>query len=337
MIIEVIQQLVEHRNLSEDEAGRVMAFIMSGEATSAQVAAFLTALRMKGETPDELVGFARIMRDRATPVWESDGPDVVDTCGTGGDRSGTFNISTAAAFVTAGAGARVAKHGNRSVSSKSGSADVLEALGVDIQMRPETLRRAIEDVGIGFLFAQVFHRSMKYVMPARTEIRIRTVFNILGPLANPARACYQVIGVNSESIMELMATALARLGSRHAFVVHGDGGLDEISISGPSRIIEVHGGELEHRTIRPTDFGLAESPLTAIAGGSPEDNAGIIENVLSGATGPQRDAVVINAAAAITAAGLTADLAAGVEAASASIDSGKAMAALAGLRELSKR
>ena len=335
MLTEIIQQLVERRDLTEQQSSAAMGEIMSGEATDAQVAAFLTALRMKGEGVDELVGFARVMRERAVPLWDGTPMDVVDTCGTGGDRSGTFNISTAAAFVAAGAGATVAKHGNRSVSSRSGSADVLEALGVDIRMTPEKLRQALGEIGIGFLFAQSFHRSMKYVMPARTQIRIRTVFNFLGPLANPANACFQVIGVNSISILETMARALGRLGARHAFVVHGDGGLDEISLSGPTEAIEVRGEDLRRLSIAPSDFGVSPSPLTAIQGGDPARNAEIVREVLSGRKGPHRDAVLINAAAAVTAAGLGRDLEHGYEVAADAVDSGRALEKLDALRAFS--
>lgn len=336
MIIDTIQKLVEGRDLAEAEAGAVMGEIMSGAATHAQVAAFLTALRMKGETADELVGFARVMRERAAPVWDGPPMDVLDTCGTGGDRSGTFNISTAAAFVAAGAGATVAKHGNRSVSSQSGSADVLEALGVDIQMPVERLRRALSEIGIGFLFAQAFHKSMKHVAPVRTEIRLRTVFNILGPLANPAGACYQVVGVNSLSIMERMAAALDRLGVRRAFVVHGAAGLDEISLSGPTDILAVGESRIQRLSVAPADFGVAAAPLDAVRGGGPAENAAIVGDVLAGGKGPHRDAVLINAAAAVAAAGLAEDLSDGYVRAAAAVDSGRALEKLEALQALSK-
>jgi anthranilate phosphoribosyltransferase len=337
MITEFIQSVVDGKNLSEADAREVMGRIMSGEASDPEIAAFLTALRMKGETVDELVGFARVMRARAVPFWDGQpATPVVDTCGTGGDRSGTFNISTAAAFVAAGAGAKVAKHGNRSISSRSGSADVLEALGIDIQMPPERLRRAIDEVGIAFLFAQAFHKSMKYVMPARTAIRIRTVFNFLGPLSNPARADFQVVGVNDAAIVELMASALGRLGARHAFVVHGEGGLDEVSIAGPTSVIEVTGHDLRHMWIKPEDFGIPTAPLEAILGGDPALNAGIIRDVLGGKTGPHRDAVLINAMFAVVAAGLAGGLPEGLAVARDAIDSGRAMEKLEGLKALSE-
>ncbi len=335
MISDVIERLVEGIDLDEHEARDVMNEIMTGQSTPAQISACLTALRMKGETLDELVGFARVMRERATPIWEGDVPDTLDTAGTGGDRSGTFNISTAAAFVAAGAGARVAKHGNRSVSSRSGSADVMEALGIDIQMTIKKLRKAINEVGIGFLFAQAFHRSMRYVMPVRSEIKVRTVFNILGPLANPASARFQVIGVNTPDILELMANAATRLGVTHAFVVHGTDGIDEISVARPTRIVECHQGKLKSFVLRPEDLGVVPSPLDAIQGGDARTNAGIVEKVLEGVKGPYRDAVLMNAAAAIVAAGLAKDLRSGFEIGSEAIDSGSALGKLKALRALS--
>jgi len=238
MIVDAIQKLIERVDLSEQEARASMEQIMAGQATDAQIGAFLTALRMKGETPAELIGFARVMREKAEPLWDGEVPDVLDTAGTGGDRCGTFNISTAAAFVVAGSGIRVAKHGNRSATSKCGSADVMEALRLDIQMPIERLRRAIKDVGIGFLFAPRFHSSMKYVMPARSQLKIRTVFNILGPLASPAAARFQVVGVFSPTLMELMANALLGLGLDCALVVHGADGVDEVSISTKTNVVE---------------------------------------------------------------------------------------------------
>src|SRR5215467_9227969 len=239
MITDFIQKMIDRANLTEQEARSAMDEIMAGQATDAQVAGFLTALRMKGVTPAELVGFARVMREKAEPFWDGDVLPVLDTCGTGGDCSGTFNISTAAAFVVAGAGIRVAKHGNRSATSRCGSADVMEALGTDIQLPIPRLRSAVTEVGIGFLFAQRFHRSMKHVAPVRSQLKVRTVFNILGPLANPASAQFQVIGVFSPSLRELMAQALDGLGIDRAFVVHSEDGLDEISISARTAITEV--------------------------------------------------------------------------------------------------
>src|SRR5262245_64088692 len=233
MITDLIQKMIDRVDLSEQEARVAMEEIMTGQSTDAQIGAFLTALRMKGETAQELIGFARVMREKAEPLWNGEAKPVLDTAGTGGDRSGTFNISTAAAFVAAGAGVHVAKHGNRSASSLCGSADVMEALGVDIQMPIDRLRRAINEVGIGFLFAQRFHTSMKYVMPARAQLRLRTVFNILGPLTNPAAACFHAVGASTPEIMERIAKAHQGLGFKHALVVHGDNVLDEVSV--PSR------------------------------------------------------------------------------------------------------
>lgn len=335
MITDVIVRFTEGFDLNEDEAREVMNEIMTGQSTPAQVAAFLTALRMKGETLDELVGFARVMREKATPVWEGEPLETLDTAGTGGDRSGTFNISTAAAFVAAGAGASVAKHGNRSISSRSGSADVMESLGVDIQMPVEKLRKALKEIGIGFFFAQAFHRSMKYVAPVRSEIKVRTVFNILGPLVNPAAARFQVIGVNSDNILDLMANAASRLGVTHAFVVHGTDGVDEISIAAPTRIVECHEGKLNSFVLQPEDLGVERTSLEAIQGGDAQTNAGIVREVLRGAKGPHRDAVLLNAAAAITAAGLAPDLKSGFTAGAVAIDSGKALGKLEALQALS--
>src|SRR6266566_4205158 len=295
MISEAIQKLAEREDLTEQEARAAMEEIMAGQATDAQIAAFLTALRMKGETAQELIGFARVMREKAEPLWDGEAPPVLDTCGTGGDRSGTFNISTAAAFVAAGAGIRVAKHGNRSASSRCGSADVMEALGVDIHMPMDRLRRAIKDLDIGFLFAQRFHTSMKHVMPARAQLKVRTVFNILGPLANPAGACFQVVGVSSPEVMELMANALQGLGLEHAFVVHGANGLDEVSNSSRTYVVEIRGGEMGQFVMTPEDFGLTSAKIDALLGGDAADNAKIIESVLGGERGPRRDIVLLNA------------------------------------------
>jgi anthranilate phosphoribosyltransferase len=333
VITQAIQRLIERRDLSEAEAREVMELIMTGGATDAQLGSFLTALRMKGETQDEVVGFARVMREKATPLWNGDPLDVLDTCGTGGDGSGTFNISTVAAFVAAGAGARVAKHGNRAASSKCGSADVLESLGVNIQMPPSDLRRVLKDVGIGFLFAPSFHTSIKYVMPARKQLGIRTVFNMLGPLANPAGATFQVIGVYSESLLDLMAGAVVRLGVRHAFIVHGRDGVDEITLSAPTDVVEVTEGNLRRFTVEPEDFGVERAGPEALQGGDAATNARITHDILAGETGPRRDIVLINAAAAIAAAGLAGDLAEGFRLAMLSIDSGAARQKLDELKE----
>jgi len=312
-----------------------METIMTGEATDAQIGAFLTALRMKGETAQELIGFARVMREKALPLWDGDAPAVLDTCGTGGDRSGTFNISTACAFVAAGAGVRVAKHGNRSATSRCGSADVLEALGIDIQMPIERLRSAIKDAGFGFLFAQRFHTSMKHVMPARAQLKVRTVFNILGPLANPASACFQVVGVSSAEIMELMAGALHGLGLKHGFVVHGANGLDEVSVSSRTYVVEIRGDEVRQFVMTPEDFGIPTWKMDALIGGDAAENALIIESVFRGDPGPRRDVVLLNTAPALVAAGAASTWKEGIRLAADSIDSGKALKKLEELREFS--
>jgi anthranilate phosphoribosyltransferase len=336
MITEFIHKLVERIDLTQAEAGEAMRELMTGNATDAQIAAFLTALRMKGETATELVGFAQVMRDKAEPFWDGATASVMDIVGTGGDGSGTFNISTAAGLVASGAGLKVAKHGNRAASSKCGSADVLEALGVNLQMPMDRLRLAVTDIGFGFLFAQRFHSSMKHVMPTRSQLKMRTVFNILGPLANPARAEYQVVGVFTPALLELMARALHGLGVRHAFVVHGSDGVDEISISGPSRVVEMRNGELRSYTITPGDFGVTPAARDAVRGGDAVANAAIIEAIFKGERGPRRDVVLMNAAAAIVAAGGAASLNEAFKAAAGSIDSGAAMKKLDDVRELSR-
>jgi anthranilate phosphoribosyltransferase len=333
MITDLIQKMIDRVDLSQAEARSAMEEIMTGQATDAQIAGFLTALRMKGETAQELIGFARVMRERAEPLWDGEVPSVLDTCGTGGDRCGTFNISTAAAFVAAAAGVRVAKHGNRSASSRCGSADVMEALGIDIQMPIERLRRAIKDVGLGFLFAQRFHTSMKHVTAARTQLKVRTVFNILGPLANPAFACFHVVGVASPEIMELMANAIHGLGLKHAFVVHGANGMDEVSISSRTYVVEIRGDETRQFMMTPEDFGIASAKIDAILGGDAAANAGIIESIFRGERGPRRDVVLLNAAPALVAAGAASTWREGIRLAAESIDSGAALKKLEELRE----
>src|SRR3989449_2619966 len=288
MITDFIQKMIERVDLTEPEARQAMQEIMAGQATEGQIAGFLKALGMKGETSHELVGFARVMREKAEPLWDGDVPPVLDTAGTGGDRCGTFNISTAAAFVAAAAGVRVAKHGNRSATSRCGSADVMEALGLDIQMPIERLRRAIQDTGIGFLFAQLLHTSMKHVMAARTQLKVRTVFNILGPLANPAGARFQVVGVSSPEIMELMANALHGLNTDHAFVVHGANGMDEVSISSRTYVVEMRQGEIRQFVISPKDFGITSARIETILGGGAIEKARIIESAFGGGTRPRR-------------------------------------------------
>lgn len=333
MITDLIHKMIDRVDLTAEEARAAMELIMAGGATDAQIAAFLTALRMKGETAPELVGFAQVMREKAEPLWDGDVLPVLDTCGTGGDRSGTFNISTAAAFVSAGAGVRVAKHGNRSASSRCGSADVIEALGIDIQLPGEELRRAIQEVGFGFLFAQRFHKSMKHVMPVRTQLKVRTVFNILGPLANPAAACFQVVGVPSAELMELMANALHGLGLKHAFVVHGANGLDEVSISSRTYVVEIREGEIRQFVMTPEDFGIQPAKLDTILGGDAAQNASMIEGVLRGERGPRRDVVLLNAAPGLVAAGAASTWKEGIRLAAESIDSGAALRKLDEIRQ----
>ncbi len=335
MITDLIQKMIERIDLTEQEARGAMEEIMAGRATDAQIAGFLTALRMKGETAQELIGFARVMREKAEPLWDGEVLPVLDTAGTGGDRSGTFNISTAAAFVAAGAGIRVAKHGNRSASSRCGSADVMEALGIDIQLPVDRLRLAIKEVGIGFLFAQRFHTSMKHVMPARAQLKVRTVFNILGPLASPAAACFHVVGVSSPEIMELMANALHGLGLKHAFVVHGANGMDEVSISSRTYVVEIRGDEIRQFVMTPEDFGIQSVRIDAILGGDAAENAKIIESVFRGERGPRRDVVLLNAAPAIVAADAAPTWKEGIRLAAESIDSGSALRKLEELKEFS--
>jgi anthranilate phosphoribosyltransferase len=335
VIREAIDAIVSHgRSLSEDEAAAVMRDIMSGEATPAQIGAFLVALRAKGETVDEITGMARVMREHALSVPTAGLSGLVDTCGTGGDASGTFNVSTAAAFVVAGAGGRVAKHGNRAMTSACGSADVLEALGAKIDLNPEQVAQCIRDVGIGFMFAQTFHPAMKHVAGPRREIGIRTVFNILGPLTNPAGAAHQLLGVARPELAPLLAQALGRLGVRHALVVHGHGGLDELSLSGPSTVHELRDGALREYNISPKEVGLAEAPNEAARGGSPEENAAALRAVLDGDTGPLRDITLLNAAAALVAADLASDLKEGVRLAARAVDSGAARDKLAAFVKL---
>jgi len=335
MITDFIQKMIERVDLTEAEARQAMEEIMSGQSTDAQIAGFLTALRMKGETSQELVGFAGVMRERAEPLWDGEVLPVLDTAGTGGDRLGTFNISTAAAFVAAAAGVRVAKHGNRSATSRCGSADVMEALGLDIQMPVERLRRAIKSTRIGFLFAQRFHTSMKHVMAARMQLKVRTVFNILGPLANPAGARFQVVGVSAPEIMELMANALNGLNTDHAFVVHGANGMDEVSISSRTHVVEMRRGEMRQFVISPEDFGMTSARIETILGGDALENARIIESVFGGEPGPRRDVVLLNSAPAIVAGGAAKTWKEGLQLAAEAIDSGAAMKKLKELREFS--
>lgn len=318
-----IEALVnERRDLTEEEAASAMAEVFAGEATPAQLAAFLIALRLKGETVDEIVGMARVMRQHALRV-QVEGP-LLDTCGTGGDGRGTFNVSTAAAFVAAGAGVRVAKHGNRAMTSGCGSADVLEALGAKIGLGPAQVAECIRQTGFGFMFAQAFHPAMKYAAATRREIGVRTVFNILGPLTNPAGASSQLLGVARPEIAPPMAAALQRLGASRALVVHGHDGEDELSLGGPSYVCELRGGEVREYTISPEEAGLDSAPPSAIRGGTPEQNAAVLVAVLKGERGPVRDVVVLNAAAALLAADAAPDLREAARAAEKAIDSGEA-------------
>jgi anthranilate phosphoribosyltransferase len=322
MIREAISAAVAARDLTENEAADVMEEIMSGEATPAQLAAFLTALRLKGETVDEIAGMARVMRAKACRV-DCDGT-VLDTCGTGGDASGTFNVSTAAAFVAAAAGARVAKHGNRAMSSRCGSADVLEALGAKIELSPEEAAACLEQTGFCFMFAPRYHPAMRHAAGPRREIGIRTVFNILGPLCNPAGATRQVLGVADESLGEKMAQVLARLGCERAIIVHGEDGLDELSPAGPSRVWEIRGSAIERYRVSPSDAGLASHPLSSVGGGTPEDNARMLRSVFASEAGALRDFTLLNAAAGLLACGLAGDFADGVAMAADAIDNGAA-------------
>jgi anthranilate phosphoribosyltransferase len=335
MIREALESLVMRRDLSEAEAAVAMEEIMEGRATPALLGAFLVALRMKGETAEEVAGFARTMRAKALRV-EPPG-QVVDTCGTGGDGQGTFNISTAAAFVAAGAGVAVAKHGNRAASSKCGSADVLEAAGVKIDLTPEQVRACLEEVGIGFMFAPAFHPAMRHAAPTRRELGIATVFNILGPLCNPAGAQHQVLGVARSQLVEVISEALLRLGAAHVLVVHSQDGVDELTLSAPSVVSELRNGKLRRYTVEPEALGLAQAPLAALRGGSAEENAAALRRVLEGAPGPLRDVVLLNAAAALVAGDRVGDLREGLELARASVDSGAALAKLEGLIKVSQR
>jgi len=335
MIVEAIQALVEGRSLTPQQAEESMNEIMEGKALVSQIGAFLTALRMKGETIEEITAFAQVMRGKVTRIESCVHRSVLDTCGTGGDGSGSFNISTAAAFVAAGAGVPVAKHGNRSVSSRCGSADVLKELGVNIEAAPPTVLRCLEQAGICFIFAPLFHPAMKHAIGPRQEIAICTVFNILGPLTNPAGAEYQLLGVYSDQLTDKLAGVLLKLGSRKAYVVHGYDGLDEISVSGPSKVSELKKGSIHSYEIKPEDFGLEVYPADSIRGGDAAENGRILKEVLSGRAGAYRDAVLLNAGAAISAYNEEMTIAEGVELAADSIDSGRAREKLELLIELS--
>lgn len=320
-----LHAVASHRHLQTEEAHEAMREILAGEVSSVQLASFLTALRMKGETVDELVGFASAMRDVAVRVDVGlTGEPLLDTCGTGGDGQGTFNISTIAAFVVAGAGVKVAKHGNRSVTEQGGSADLLESLGIAVVLPPEKVAQAIREIGIGFLFAPAMHTAMKHAISVRMELKLRTVFNLLGPLTNPAGATAQLVGAPSEHAAELMAGALARLGLERGFVVHGSDGLDEITTTGPTAAFEICKGRVERRSFVPEDFGVERADGATLKGLGKEGNAAIARAVLGGALGSQRDIVLVNSAAALVAAGKAADFREAMGIAKESIDSGAA-------------
>ena len=336
MIKEAIGKVVTGVDLSEQEMIAAMNEIMSGDATPAQIGAFITGLRMKGETVDEITGAARVMREKATRidtgVAVASGDVLVDTCGTGGDSSGTFNVSTTAAFVVAGSGLPVAKHGNRSVSSHCGSADVLEALGVDLNMPPERVGQCVQEVGIGFLFAPMLHGAMKYAIGPRRELGIRTIFNVLGPLTNPAGANIQVLGVYDESLCETLADVLGRLGAQRALVVCGEGNLDELTVTGATKVADLQAGSVTTYTVHPEDVGLERASLAELAGGdTPDASATLLKDVLQGIPGPRLDMVLLNSGAALLAAGKSQDLKAGVELAREVIESGAAMTKLESL------
>lgn len=325
-LVPFLHRVAEHESLTTPEALEAMQVILSGAASPAEIAGFLVALRMKGETVEELVGFALAMRRMAEPVNAGlPGEALLDTCGTGGDGSCTFNISTIAAFVVAGAGVRVAKHGNRSISSKCGSADLLERLGVRLPMPPALAAQAIREVGIGFLFAPSIHTAMKHAQPVRLALKMRTVFNLLGPLTNPAGATAQLVGAPSLGAAELMAGALAGLGLQRGFVVHGSDGLDEITTTGPTTAFEIRQGSIERRILTPEDFGVPRALPADLKGGEAELNREIAGAVLHGAPGPQRDIVLVNSSVALVAAGKASDFRAGMDLAACSIDSGAAL------------
>jgi anthranilate phosphoribosyltransferase len=356
MLLDALHRIANHnQSLPRAEAREVMAEVLAGSCTDAQIATLLTALRMKGETVEEIVGFAEAIRAAATslPIQSASALDIsgtgrdalsepsrdeslVDTSGTGGDAAGTFNISTATAFVTAGAGVRVAKHGNRSISSKCGSADVMESLGVNIQLPPQRAAQCLREVGLCFLFAPDLHPAMKQVQKIRRELRLRTMFNLLGPLTNPARASGQVVGVYALEMVEKLAEALSMLGLKRALVVHGLDGLDEITISGPTRIAEARSGSVRTYEVDPEEFGMKRATLADISGGDASENAAIIREVLSGKKSPRRDVVVLNAAAALVAGGRVDHLKEGVALAAQSIDSGAAARKLESLVNLTK-
>ena len=335
MIQEALAELLDGRDLGRSRSRDVMGEIMRGEATEAQIGGFLVALRLKGETADEITGCAEAMRAHVLPV-RPQRDDLVDTAGTGGDGAHTLNISTAAALVAAAAGAGVAKHGNRAVSSASGSADVLEALGFELELEPPRIAQSIDELGFGFMFAPTHHPAMRHAAPVRRELAARTIFNVLGPLTNPARARAQIVGVYSGELVPTIAGVLASLGAERAFVVHGAGGIDELSPAGPNLVCEVVRGEVVRREIDPLDLGIERCAERDLRGGSPEENAAMIRAVFAGEDGPRRDAILLNAAGAIAAAGHAADLRDGLELARETVDSGTASVRLAELVAFSR-
>lgn len=337
MIREGIQAVVAGRNLSEAEAIAVMTEIMEGNATPAQIAAFIVGLRMKGETVEEITGCARVMRDKATFIHTPSGSTPVDTAGTGGDGAHTFNISTTAALIAAGAGVVMAKHGNRAASSQSGSADVLEALGVDITLEPAGVEACIREVGIGFLFAPALHGAMRYAIGPRREIGVRTVFNILGPLTNPARAQHQLVGVYDGNLTAVLARVLHNLGAKRVFVVHGSDGLDELTTTGASTVSELKGGHVDTYTLYPEDVGLPRNRPEELRGGDPQFNADLTLRLLRGEPVPQRHIALLNAAAAIAAGTLDKSIADCLPLAQESLESGRALAKLEHLREFTRQ
>ena len=328
-----IAQVIDRIHLSQEEAYETANILMSGGATESQIGALLVALRMKGETIDEITGFVKSMREKAT-VIPTEASNLVDTCGTGGDASGTFNISTVSAFVAAGAGCHIAKHGNRSVSSQCGSADLFKELGVNIELTPEQVGASIDQNGIGFLFAPLLHGAMKYAIGPRREVGVRTIFNILGPMTNPAGAKRQLLGVFNGALTEPLANVLKNLNSEHVMVVHGEDGLDEITLTGKTSVSELKDGEIKNYAIHPEDFGLESSGAQAIKGGDASENAKIALDILSGEKGASRDIVLLNAGAVCYVAGLADSLEAGIGLARESIDSGKAMEKVEALRTL---
>lgn len=352
MLKEFIRKVVERQDLTEGEMVDALGAIMGGEATHAQMASFLTALRLKGETVEEITGAARVMREYATPIRlrrrdaavsidrdeiNVEQETIVDTCGTGGTGTNTFNISTTTAFVLAGAGVRVAKHGNRAVSSKCGSADVLEALGVNLDVTPEGVEECLAEIGIGFLYAPLLHSAMRHVAPVRREMGIRTLFNLLGPLSNPAAASRQVLGVYRRELAPVLASVLGRLGSKRALVVHGSDGTDEITVTGPTHVAEWKDGSVREYELSPEQFGLPRAAPDSLRGGDARENARLVRSVLGGERGPRRDVVVLNAGAALAVCDVTPDVAAGLALASEVIDRGSALEKLECLVERTNR